>query len=123
MRLPVYQGNRLKWRPAIHEELLKASAGIDIREDDLLELIVTLYFDTTAVRWHNVDNRLKDIMDALQGRLGGPKSSKPDRRIIPNDRQIYRVDIAKFVASQQSLGKNHLIVKKLVPRTGTPNSM
>jgi hypothetical protein len=116
IRLPKYEGNRLKWREAIHAELHQASRDVDIREDDLLELIVTLYFDNIAVRWHDVDNRLKDIMDALQGRLGGPKKTKPRDPIIPNDNQVYRVDIAKFVAPQQSLGKGLLIVKKFVAK-------
>jgi len=112
IRLPRYEGNRLSWRKAIHEELTKASKGIDIRKGDQLELIVTLYFDKAAVHWHDVDNRLKDIMDALQGRLGGSKSIKPEHPIIPNDSQIYKVAIEKFIAPKQSLGKGHLIVKK-----------
>jgi len=121
IRLPRYEGNRLNWRKAIHEELAKASTHIDIRRDDPIELIVALYFDTIAVRWHDVDNRLKDIMDALQGRLGDPKSIKAQHPIIPNDNQIYKVHIEKFVAPQQSLGKGHLIVKKYHRRKGTPN--
>ena len=118
IRLPLYEGNRLRWRKAIHAELIKAKASrdIDIQKEDLLELIVTLYFDHIAVRWHDVDNRLKDIMDALQGRLGGPKSLRSHEQIIPNDNQVYRVEIAKFVAPRQSLGEGLLILKKFVPQ-------
>ena len=85
---------------------------------DPVELIVTLYFDKSAVHWHDLDNRLKDIMDALQGRLGGPKSVRPRDPIIPNDNQVYRVQIEKCVAPKQSLGKGHLTVKKYVGRKG-----
>jgi Holliday junction resolvase RusA-like endonuclease len=118
IRLPRYERNRLSWRKAIHKKLVKASTNIDIRKDDPIELIVTLYFDKLAVHWHDVDNRLKDIMDALQGRLGGRKSIKPKHPIIPNDNQVYKVDIEKFVAPKPSLGKGHLVVKKYVRRKG-----
>ena len=116
VRVPRYEGNRLGGRKGIHEELIKASTNIDIRENDPIELIVTRYFDKVAVHWQDGDNRLKDIMDALQGRLGGPKSVRPRHPIIPNDNQIYKVDIEKFVAPQQSLGKGHLVIKKYVRR-------
>ena len=57
IRLPRYEGNGPSWRKAIHEKLVKASTNIDIRKDDPIELIVTLYFDKLAVHWHDVDNR------------------------------------------------------------------
>jgi hypothetical protein len=41
---------------------------------------------------HDVDNRLKDILDALQGRFGRSKSS---RRLIENDRKVCRVVMEK----------------------------
>lgn len=116
IRLPKYDGNRLEWRKAIHRELIKASDNIDIREQDRIELIVTLYFDSSAIHWHDVDNRLKDIMDALQGRLGGPKSITPRRAILLNDNQVYRVIIEKVIAPKQSLGRGHLLIKKYVRR-------
>jgi Holliday junction resolvase RusA-like endonuclease len=119
IRLPRYERNHLQWRKAIHEALIAASTDIDIRPDDLIELIVTLYFDRSAVIWHDVDNRLKDIMDALQGRVGGPKAIKPRNPVLPNDNQVYRVQIEKVVATKQSLGKGHLIVRKYVPRRGS----
>jgi Holliday junction resolvase RusA-like endonuclease len=121
IRLPRYEGNSLSWRKAIHEKLVKASTNIEIRKDDPIELIVALYFDKLAVHWHDVDNRLKDIMDALQGRLGGPKGITPRHAIVPNDNQIYRVHIEKAITPKQSLWKGHLIVKKYARRKITPN--
>jgi hypothetical protein len=120
IRLPRYEGTGLGWRKAIHEELVKASTNIDIRKDDPIELIVTLYFDKLVVNWHYVDNRLKDIMDALQGRLGGPKGITPRHAIVSNDDQVYKVNIEKVIAPKQSLGKGHLIIKNYVRRKITP---
>ena len=114
IRLPRYDDDSLAWRKAIHGELIKASSGIDFREQERIELEVTLYFDSPAIHWHDVDNRLKDIMDALQRRLGGPKGIARQHSIISNDNQVYRVQIEKIVAPKQSLGKGHLIVKKYV---------
>ena len=44
---------------------------------------------------HADTNRLKDILDGLQGRAGGPKNKGMLEPIIPNDRQIYRVIMEK----------------------------
>ena len=114
IRLPRYEGNRLSWRKAIHGELVNASINIGFCKDDPIELMVTLYFDKLAVHWHDVDNRLKDIMDALQGRLGGPKSIKQKHPILPNDNQVYKVNIEKRETPKQGLGKGHLVVKRYV---------
>jgi hypothetical protein len=40
------------------------------------------------IKFHDVDNRLKDIMDSLQGRMGGSKKEQLFERLIPNDSQI-----------------------------------
>jgi hypothetical protein len=61
---------------------------------------------------HDVDNRLKDILDALQGRAGGPKKKRTLEPIIPNDRQIYRVIMEKGLPPRQSKGFGHLTIRK-----------
>jgi len=58
-----------------------------------------------------VDNRLKDIMDALQGRLGGPKAVRRKRPVIVNDYQIWRVVIEKGEPPPQSQGFGHLTIR------------
>jgi len=63
---------------------------------------------------HDLDNRLKDIMDALQGRAGGSKAQPTLSPVIPNDRQIYRVIIEKKEPPQQSRGLGHLIIRKYI---------
>ena len=54
---------------------------------------------------HDVDNRLKDILDALQGRFGGSKTIHSKNRLIQNDRQVCRVIIEKQQIPK-SLGDN-----------------
>ena len=74
--LPAYQRDRNQWRRNILDLVLKArrKAGVSYSPDDRFEVVVLLYL-TKGKRHdiHDVDNRLKDILDALQGRFGGPK--------------------------------------------------
>jgi Holliday junction resolvase RusA-like endonuclease len=116
VRLPPYQFPRTEWRKAIHEAVLKKLRGTSIsyQKDDRLEIAVRLYLKSPAVAIHDVDNRLKDILDALQGHVGGNKkklrSLKP---IIKNDCQIWRVVIQKAAPPWQSHGLGHLKIRKL----------
>lgn len=51
-------------------------------------------------------------MDALQGRVGGPKAIRRLQQIIPNDHQIYRVVIEKMLPPGQSHGMGLLVIRK-----------
>jgi len=86
--------------------------GIEYTTDQKLELFITLYLAEPHIRFHDVDNRLKDIMDSLQGRMGGSKKKQLFKRLIPNDRQIYKVTIEKKRPPIQSHGLGHLEIRK-----------
>lgn len=98
--LPAYQRDRYAWRRKILGCVLQAAreAGVAYRRDgrDTFEVVVLLYL-TKGKRHdvHDVDNLLKDILDALQGRFGGPKSRRSKYRLIANDHQVCRVLIEK----------------------------
>lgn len=114
VRIPPYRPPRNAWRESIHTEILTVaeSRGVAYQAEDKLELIITLYLDETGLTLHDVDNRLKDIMDALQGRAGGPKSTHHLKPIIPNDHQVFRVIVEKMLPPRQSRGMGHLVVRK-----------
>ena len=80
--------------------------------NDRLEVEVRLYFQAGALDWHDVDNRLKDVLDALQGRAGGSKAVRILKPIIPDDRQIYRVVVEKREPPKQSRGHGHVTVRR-----------
>ena len=82
---------------------------------DRLQIDVRLYLGGSDIFMHDVDNRLKDILDALQGRVGGPKSIRRFKAIIPNDNQIFRVTLEKLLPPKQSYGFGHVMVSKYVP--------
>ena len=114
IRIPPYRTPRNCWRREIHD-LLSAEAtraSISYVASDKLQLKVILYLPESALSSHDVDNRLKDIMDALQGRAGGSKKVRSLCPIIPNDQQIYRVTVEKNLAPPQSKGLGHLIISK-----------
>jgi Holliday junction resolvase RusA-like endonuclease len=95
--LPTYQKDRQQWRREILENVRQAAAthGIQYEDDDLLEVEVVLYLKSGKRHdIHDVDNRLKDILDALQGRFRGYDSSK-EQRLIANDNKVCRAVIEK----------------------------
>lgn len=94
--LPTYQKDQQRWRREILNNVRKAAgaAGIRYDQDDRLEVVILLYLKAGKRHdIHDVDNRLKDILDALQGRFRGPSGKK--RRLIANDNKICRAVIEK----------------------------
>jgi Holliday junction resolvase RusA-like endonuclease len=114
VRLPQYESPRNGWRKKLHASIMTAlkDQGIKYDADQKLELRITLYRAEPDIKFHDVDNRLKDIMDSFQGRMGGSKKEQIFERIIPNDRQIYKVIIEKKHPPIQSHGLGHLLIRK-----------
>jgi hypothetical protein len=114
VRIPGYKSPRNSWRQTLHTIILSAAtnSGVFYRPSDKLELTVKLYLGGTALSSHDVDNRRKDIMDALQGRAGGSKKIRRWPPIIPNDKQIYRVTVEKALAPKQSKGLGHVLITR-----------
>ena len=116
VRIPPYRPSRNAWRRELHEAIAAAQQKRRVRysADDVLEIDVRLYMHSNDLRSHDVDSRLKDVMDALQGRAGGPKAKRSLAAVISNDRQIYRVVMEKAPPPGQSPGGlGHLWVRKL----------
>ena len=94
--LPTYVKDHPKWRRRILENVRQAAKkdGIRYEADQLFEVEVLLYM-TRGKRHdiHDVDNRLKDILDALQGKFRGTSGKK--RRLIKNDNKICKATIEK----------------------------
>ena len=118
VRIPEYAPPRNTWREAIHQAVTAVQRTTRVRyePDDRLEVFLQLYFtDGRSTEIHDVDNRLKDCLDALQGRVGGTKT-KAQRGlppIVPNDSQIWRAVVQKGPAPKQANGRGHLIVRRL----------
>jgi hypothetical protein len=83
-------------------------------KDDRFEVALRLYFDNHRLPLVDIDNRLKDVLDALQGHVGGAgKKRRMLRPIIPNDSQVFRAMVEKSLPPKQSLhGRGHLTITK-----------
>lgn len=113
-RIPPYRHPRNVWREAIHRAVQeRRGESVQYRDSDKLEVEILLYMDERGLGWNDVDNRSKDVLDALQGRAGGPKTSRRLEAIIPNDRQIYRVVVEKRAPPRQSHGLGHVRIRRL----------
>ena len=99
--LPPYETPRNAWRAKIHAAALEAmrAAGIAYAETDWLAVEVQLIMNEAMFRFHDVDNRLKDILDALQARVGGPKRIRKLAPLVPNDFQVVRASVEKVAGS------------------------
>jgi Holliday junction resolvase RusA-like endonuclease len=96
-KLPTYQKDRQKWRQQIltNVRLAAARRNIEYEDNQLLDVNVLLYLKRGKRHdIHDVDNRLKDILDALQGRFRGYSPTK-QRRLIANDNRICRAVVEK----------------------------
>lgn len=94
--LPAYAPPRNEWRRRAHAAVLEAQTvrGVGYRDSDQLELRVSLFLGPRALDVHEIDERVKDIVDALEGRIAGRRSR---RRIAPivSPGQIQRVILEK----------------------------
>jgi len=93
--LPGYERDRYRWRRRILRSVLQAktAAGVTYEDETKFEVVVLLYLKSGKRHdIHDVDNRLKDILDALQGRFG---SQRAKTRLIEDDRYISRALVEK----------------------------
>ena len=64
------------------------------------------------IGFHDVDNRLKDVLDSLQARMGGSKAMRQYQPLIPNDSQVFTVTVTKMLPPPQSHGMGHVTITK-----------
>jgi hypothetical protein len=71
---------------------------VQYSDKDKLEVEICFHLKNPKLTILDLDNRLKDVFDALQGFVGDKGKSGELRPIIPNDNQIYRVIAEKRLA-------------------------
>jgi Holliday junction resolvase RusA-like endonuclease len=95
--LPPYAPPKNAWRDRIHAVVASemTSKGVSYRATEQLAVEVCFFMNDGMLGFHDIDNRLKDVFDALQGRAGGAKSVRRLQALIPNDKQVYRATVEK----------------------------
>ena len=122
VRLPDYLSETKDWRKAINAEAAKAQkkSRVAYAPDDKLEVQVRMHLRDRKLTVLDLDNRLKQILDALQGFIGDKGKRGELVPIIPNDNQIYRIIIEKRLApkvDRTALGV--LLIQKYKNHPGT----
>lgn len=95
--LPAYARPRNEWRRRVHAAVLEAQTrrGVGYRESDRLEVRIGLGLGERPLAIHDIDERVKDILDALEGRIAGPRSRRRIAPIVPEADQVRRVILEK----------------------------
>ena len=95
--LPGYARPRHEWRRRVHAAVLDAQTrrGVGYRDADRLEVRITLFLRERPLDVHEIDERVKDVIDALEGRIAGPRSRRRIAPIIPSQDQIQRIVLEK----------------------------
>ena len=111
-RIPAYVASRNDWRRLVYDAACAEMQArrVTYRSGDKLAVTLVLYLDGVAIGVHDVDNRLKDVLDALQGRMGGPKAVRRDKPLIPNDNQVFKVTVTKMLPPPQSHTLGHVTI-------------
>lgn len=96
VELPAYARPRNEWRRRVHAAALEALTrrGVGYQEADRLELRLALALDERPLDVHAIDERVKDVVDALGGRIAGPRSRRRIAPIVADD-QIARIVLEK----------------------------
>ena len=115
IRLPEYAFPRNRWRKKIYDAINKKlrEKGERKIKFEKTELKLVLYFSRSKIKFIDVDNRLKDVMDALQARWGSKISKNNSIPLIKNDNTIYKVTVEKRIPPKQSKGLGHLIIQRM----------
>ncbi len=91
--VPKYLADRKEWRRQINAAIVSAQANgrVAYNKDDKLEVQIRFYLRNRKLTILDVDNRLKDVLDSLQGFIGDKGKKGILGPIIPNDNQVYRI--------------------------------
>jgi hypothetical protein len=119
VQLPAYARPRNEWRRRVHAAVLEALArrGVGYHDADRLELRLALALDGRPLAVHAIDERVKDVIDALGGRIAGPRSR---RRIAPivGDHQIARIVLEKTTRRGRGRALGELAISRYRARRG-----
>jgi Holliday junction resolvase RusA-like endonuclease len=120
VRIPNFIGDAKAWRRAIHQAIVKVQDQgiVQYSHTDKLEVEIRFHLRNPKLTILDLDNRLKDVLDALQGFIGEKGKSRVLRPIIPNDSQIYRLIAEKRLAPKANQDALSTIVIRRYDRHG-----
>ncbi len=113
VELPAYARPRNEWRRRVHAAVLEALTrrGVGYRDADRLELRLALALDDRPLDIHAIDERVKDVIDALGGRIAGPRSRRRIAPIVADD-QIARIVLEKTPRRRRGRSLGELAISR-----------
>lgn len=113
VQLPAYARPRNEWRRRVHAAVLEALArrGVGYHDADRLEIRLQLALDAKPLDVHAIDERVKDVIDALGGRIAGPRSQRKIAPIIADD-QISRIVLEKTTRRARGRALGELAISR-----------
>lgn len=104
-KIPNYVADGVVWKRSNYEAVTKAQfrAGVHYSDTDKLDVEICFHLQGHKLTKLDLDNRLKQVGDALQGFIndkGAMRAGRKRRPIIPNDNQIYRLVAEKRLPSK-----------------------
>lgn len=125
VRIPNFQKAK-QWRRGINRAVAEAQkkAPVAYEDTDKLEVQIKFYLRNPKLTVLDIDNRLKDVFDALQGFIGEKGKSGALKKIIPNDNQIYRIVAEKRLAPKAKRdAESTIIIRRYDHHRGTAQSV
>ena len=100
VQIPNIMSDGPAWRRSLHAAIVQVQDRGNVRYSatDNLEVEICFHLRNPKLTILDLDNRLKDVFDAVQGFVGDKGKSGELRSIIPNDSQIYRLIAEKRLA-------------------------
>jgi hypothetical protein len=91
VRMPNFMKDAYSWRRGINAAIFEAQAKTSVQylPDDKLEVDITFFLRDRKLTILDLDNRVKDVLDALQGFVGEKGKTRALKPIIPNDNQVW----------------------------------
>jgi|ERR1043166_182011 Holliday junction resolvase RusA-like endonuclease len=120
--IPNFMSEGQAWRRALHAAIVKVQdrGNVQYSETDKLEVEICFYLKNPKLTVLDLDNRLKDVFDALQGFVGDKGKTGELRPIIPNDNQIYRVIAEKRLAPKSNRAAlSTIVIRRYTQHGGT----
>ncbi|MDE3101330.1 MAG: hypothetical protein KGJ98_03760 [Chloroflexota bacterium] len=119
VELPAYGRPRNEWRRRVHAAVLEALTrrGVGYQPADRLEVRLALALDDRPLDVHAVDERVKDVVDALGGRIAGPRSRRRIAPIVADD-QIARIVLEKAPRRRRGRSLGELAISRYRRRRG-----
>ena len=114
-KIPNYIVDEVGWKRAIYNAVTKAQrdAGVIYSDNDKLEVEIRFHLTGHKLTKLDIDNRLKQVGDALQGFIndkGALSNGRKRKPISPNDNQIYRWSAEKRLPSKHDRGAPSTII-------------